>query len=45
MPVLMNLTNFHAKFFAHEIRKRCASDSVEKHAPVLTDVQVEFESV
>src|SRR3990170_7468550 len=38
----MNLTDFHAKYFAHEITKRCASDSVEKLAAVLADAQVDL---
>jgi adenine-specific DNA-methyltransferase len=28
----MTLTNYHAKYFAHEPTKRCASDSMEKLA-------------
>jgi len=38
----MNLTDFHAKYFAHELTKRCASDSVEKLAAVLADAQVDL---
>src|SRR6266702_7370078 len=38
----MNLTDFHAKYFAHELTKRCASDSVEKLASVLSDAQVDL---
>jgi SNF2 family DNA or RNA helicase len=38
----MNLTDFHASFFAHELTKRCASDSVEKLAAVLADAQVDL---
>ena len=38
----MQLTDFHAKYFAHELTKRCASDSVEKLAPVLADAQVDL---
>ena len=38
----MNLTDFHAKYFAHELTKRCASDSVEKLAMVLADAQVDL---
>jgi SNF2 family DNA or RNA helicase len=38
----MNLTDFHAKYLAHELTKRCASDSVEKLAAVLADAQVDL---
>jgi superfamily II DNA or RNA helicase len=38
----MNLTNYHAKYFAHELTKRSASDSVEKLAGVLADAQVDL---
>ncbi len=38
----MNLTDFHASYFAHELTKRCASDSVEKLAAVLADAQVDL---
>lgn len=38
----MNLTDFHAKYFAHELTKRSASDSVEKLAGVLADAQVDL---
>src|SRR5438132_1007345 len=37
---LMNLTDFHAKYFAHELTKRSPSDSVEMLAGVLADAQV-----
>lgn len=36
------LTDFHASYFAHELTKRCASDSVEKLASVLADAQVDL---
>jgi len=36
------LTDFHAKYLAHELTKRCASDSLEKLAPVLADAQVDL---
>ncbi len=39
---LMNLTDFHATYYAHELTKRCASDSVEKLASVLADAQVDL---
>jgi hypothetical protein len=28
----MNITDYHAKYFAHELTKRCSSDSLEKLA-------------
>ena len=33
----VRLTDYHAKYFAHELTKRCASDSVEKLVAVLAD--------
>lgn len=36
----MRLTDYHAKYFAHAITRRCASDSVEKLAGTLVDAQV-----
>lgn len=38
----MNLTSFHAKYFAHELTKRSPSDSVEMLAGVLSDAQVDL---
>ena len=38
----MNITAFHAKYFAHDLTRRCASDSVEKLASVLSDAQVDL---
>ncbi|MDH5639788.1 MAG: DEAD/DEAH box helicase [Nitrospira sp.] len=38
----MNLTPCHAKYFAYELTKRCASDSVEKLAAALSDAQVDL---
>ena len=38
----MRITDFHANYFAHELTKRCASDSVEKLAAVLADAQVDL---
>lgn len=35
-------TIFHAKYFAHELTKRCPSDSVEKLAASLADAQVDL---
>jgi hypothetical protein len=34
---MLGLTDFHAKYFAHELRKRSPSDSVEMLAGVLAD--------
>jgi SNF2 family DNA or RNA helicase len=36
------LTDYHAKYLAYELTKRCASDNVEKLAPVLADAQVDL---
>ena len=36
------LTDYHAKFIAHELTRRFASDSVEKLASVLADAQVDL---
>jgi ERCC4-related helicase len=38
----MSLTYYHAKYFAYELTKRCASDSVEKLAAALSDAQVDL---
>jgi SNF2 family DNA or RNA helicase len=38
----MNLTDYHAKYFAHELTKRSPSDSVEALAGVLADAQVDL---
>ena len=38
----MNLTAYHAKYFAHELTKRCPSDSVQKLAASLADAQVDL---
>ncbi|MBS0473095.1 MAG: hypothetical protein JSR60_18640 [Proteobacteria bacterium] len=38
----MDLTDYHAKYFAHELTKRSASDSVGKLAGVLADAQVDL---
>ena len=35
-------TSYHAKYFALELTKRCASDSVEKLAAALSDAQVDL---
>ena len=38
----MKLTPYHAAYFAHELSKRCAPDSVEKLAGALVDAQVDL---
>lgn len=38
----MNLTDFHAKYFAHELTRRRPADSVEKFAAALADAQVDL---
>src|SRR5262245_17891695 len=39
---MMHLTDYHAQYIAHELTKRCASDSVEKLAGALVDAQVDL---
>ena len=36
------ITDFHAKYIAHELTRRCASDSIEKLTAVLSDAQVDL---
>src|ERR1700685_1570309 len=36
------MTSYHAKYFAHELTKRCASDSIEKLATALSNAQVDL---
>lgn len=38
----MELTDYHAKYFAYELTKRCASDNVKKMAGALFDAQVDL---
>ena len=38
----MQLTEYHAKYYAHELTKRCSSDSLEKLAASLADAQVDL---
>ena len=38
----MNLTPYHAKFFAYELTRRCPSDSVERLVGALADAQVDL---
>src|SRR5438094_5636733 len=39
---MVQLTNYHAKYFAYELTKRCASDNAEKLAGALVDAQVDL---
>jgi ERCC4-related helicase len=38
----MNLTHYHARYFAHELTKRSSSDNVDKLASALSDAQVDL---
>ena len=38
----MELTDYHAKYFAHELTKRCSSDSLEKLAGAVASAQVDL---
>lgn len=38
----MNLTDYHAKYFAYELTKRCSSDSLEKLAGAFAGTQVDL---
>ena len=38
----MEITNYHAKYFAHELTKRCSSDSIEKLAGAVAGAQVDL---
>jgi len=38
----MAFTEYHAKYFAHELTKRCPSDSMEKLAGAFVDAQVDL---
>src|SRR5438094_9838591 len=38
----MNLTDYHAKYFAHELTKRCSSDNMEKLAGAVASAQVDL---
>jgi superfamily II DNA or RNA helicase len=39
---LKGLTPYHAKYFAYDLTRRCASDSVEKLVTALSDAQVDL---
>jgi len=36
------ITDYHAKYFAYELTKRCASDSIQKLMASLADAQVDL---
>ena len=36
------ITDYHAKYYAHELTKRCSSESLEKLAGTLVDAQVDL---
>ena len=38
----VNLTDYHAKYFAYELTKRCSSDSIEKLAGAVAGAQVDL---
>jgi hypothetical protein len=38
----VTLTDYHAKYFAHELTKRCSSDSMEKLAGAVAGAQVDL---
>lgn len=38
----MQITDYHAKYYAHELTKRCSSGSLEKLAASLVDAQVDL---
>jgi adenine-specific DNA-methyltransferase len=38
----MNFTDYHAKYFAYELTKRCSSDSLEKLAGAVAGAQVDL---
>jgi ERCC4-related helicase len=38
----MDLTPYHAKYYAHELTKRCSSDSIEKLAGAVASAQVDL---
>jgi len=38
----MQITDYHAKYYAHELTKRCSSDSLEKLTTSLLDAQVDL---
>lgn len=39
---MKTITSYHAKYFAHELTKRCSSDSLEKLSSTLSNAQVDL---
>lgn len=39
---MKKITSYHAKYFAHELTKRCSSDSLEKLSSTLSNAQVDL---
>src|SRR5574343_181192 len=39
---MAKITDYHAKYFAHELTKRCASSSLEKLSSTLSNAQVDL---
>ena len=39
---MIKITSYHAKYFAHELTKRCSSDSLEKLSSTLSNAQVDL---
>ncbi len=39
---MAKITSYHAKYFAHELTKRCSSDSLEKLSSTLSNAQVDL---
>ena len=39
---MAKITEYHAKYFAHELTKRCSSDSLEKLSSTLSNAQVDL---
>src|SRR5437667_8480777 len=42
MKNMSKITPYHAKYFAHELTKRCSSDSLEKLSSTLSNAQVDL---
>ncbi len=42
LTLRMNLTDYHAKYYAYELTRRCPSDRVERIASTLMDAQVDL---
>jgi len=38
----ISITDYHAKYFVHEVTKRCPSDSIQKLMISLADAQVDL---